>query len=141
MFKKILKVVSIVLIVLILAMVALVACSGDVTHSEEDIQSVVDNASTYTYEELSRNEDLEGCAVKYSGEVIQEGDGYYRVALDEDWEDVIYLTYNLAEGEDRIIEGDNVKIYGVYKGLYTYESVLGESITIPEIEGYKVEVK
>lgn len=141
MFKKILKVVSIVLVVLILAMVALVACSGDATHSEEDIQSVVDNASTYTYEELSRNEDLGGCAVKYSGEVIQEGDGYYRVALDEDWEDVIYLTYNLAEGEDRIIEGDNVKIYGVYKGLYTYESILGESITIPEIEGYKVEVK
>lgn len=141
MLKKILKVVSIVLVVLILAMVALVACSGDATHSEEDIQSVVDNASTYTYEELSRNEDLEGYAVKYSGEVIQESDGYYRVALDEDWEDVIYLTYNLAEGEDRIIEGDNVKIYGVYKGLYTYESILGESITIPEIEGYKVEVK
>lgn len=141
MLKKILKVVSVVLVVLILAMAALVACSGDATHSEEDIQSVVDNASTYTYEELSRNEDLEGCAIKYSGEVIQEGDGYYRVALDEDWEDVIYLTYNLAEGEDRIIEGDNVKIYGVYKGLYTYESILGESITIPEIEGYKVEVK
>lgn len=141
MLKKILKVVSVVLVVLILAMVALVACSGDAIHSEEDIQSVVDNASTYTYEELSRNEDLEGCAIKYSGEVIQEGDGYYRVALDEDWEDVIYLTYNLAEGEDRIIEGDNVKIYGVYKGLYTYESILGESITIPEIEGYKVEVK
>lgn len=140
MLKKILKVVSIVLIVLILGMVVLISCGEDVTHSEEDIQSVVDNASTYTYEELSRNEDLEGCAIKCSGEVIQEGDGWYRVALGNDYDHIAVVDYIIGEGEDRIMEDDHITIYGVCQGLETYETILGEEVTVPEIDGYKVVV-
>ena len=58
-----------------------------------------------------------------------------RVSGDNSSNNIIYVSYTLKEGETRILEDDYVDIYGISKGLITYESVLGNDITIPHILG------
>ncbi len=105
-------------------------------------KKIKDKAVEVTYKKLAKNEHTYmGDLVKVSGEVIQvlEGeDGYaeYRIALDEWWSEVVYITYTRDKSEDRILEGDKITIYGMSRGLYTYESVDGVDITVPWIDCY-----
>lgn len=105
-----------------------------------DKKQIKDSAVKVTYKKLAKNENTYmGDIVSVTGEVIQvlEGDdGYaeYRLALDEWWNDVVYLTYTRDKNEDRILEGDNITVYGMSRGLYTYESTEGVDITVPWID-------
>ena len=49
------------------------------------------------------------------------------------WDDTVMAYYSYDEGESRILEDDIITMYGTFGGLYTYESVLGASITVPLI--------
>nr|WP_295778626.1 hypothetical protein [uncultured Intestinibacter sp.] len=49
-------------------------------------------------------------------------------------------SYTRDKDEERILEGESVTLYGTSDGLYTYESVLGQSITIPYINILSIEV-
>lgn len=53
-------------------------------------------------------------------------------------QDVVYVTYTLQHNETRILEGDYVDMYGIFCGMFTYNSVGGGPITIPKIEGRKI---
>ena len=101
---------------------------GDFT-TEDDYASI-------DYDKLARTpDDYEGDKIKITGEVIQvmEGDGEtdLRIALDEDWDDVILVYYSSDIVDSRVLEEDNVTAYGVSEGLYTYESTGSGEITIP----------
>ncbi|MGN1169484.1 MAG: hypothetical protein ACI4RB_05120 [Acutalibacteraceae bacterium] len=50
------------------------------------------------------------------------------------WEDTIYATVVIDSGDDRILEDDIITIWGTCEGLYTYESVLGSSVSLPKIK-------
>ena len=50
------------------------------------------------------------------------------------WDDTIISTVTIPDGEDRILENDIIDIYGTCAGLYTYESVLGQKISLPRID-------
>ena len=58
----------------------------------------------------------------------------YQYIDDEYWEDTIYATVEIPEGEDRILEDDIITIWGTCDGLYSYTSVLGSSVSLPKID-------
>ena len=49
------------------------------------------------------------------------------------YDDTIYVMYLSDEEGNRILEDDIVTVYGEYTGLYSYESVMGATITIPSM--------
>lgn len=102
------------------------------------------------YEDLARNPDnYKDKKLMFKGEVIQceqsYGTSYYaRVNVTADeygyYSDTIYVTFDIPEGEDKILEEDIVKLYGVCMGSETYTSIFGESITIPSLDAAYVEL-
>lgn len=103
--------------------------------------------STIDFNTISRNPDkYKGKKYKFTGEVIQVSESTLlgmtfcslRINVTQDeygyWEDTIYATVTLNEGEDRILEDDIITIWGTCDGNYTYTSVMGASISLPKID-------
>jgi hypothetical protein len=129
-----------------------VMCSGpaepSVTHPDVSEPEYKAMCSEIAFSELARNPDsYQGQMFKFTGEVIQviEGSGMVDIRMnvtkieDEyfDWvyyEDTIYAIVRVADGADKILEGDIITIYGICCGDYTYESILGSQVTLPKIE-------
>lgn len=89
-----------------------------------------------TYEQLARRpDDYINKKIKLQGEVIQvmDGDDFIaiRLAVNSDYDNIIYCEYDKDIISYRILENDVITIYGVSYGLYTYETVLGNDTTIP----------
>lgn len=103
---------------------------------------------TYDYKPISRSPG------KYIGkpvwfcyqvlQVMEDGDyvglrvatggayGYY--------DDVIMVTYTRGDKEDRILEDDMITVWGEMGDLYTYETVMGNELSIPHVYGKYVEL-
>ena len=101
-----------------------------------------EKCQSISYDSLARDPSkYKGELVKFTGEVIQvleesgivamrvnvtnNGYGYY--------DDTVYVWYLYDEDESKFLEDDIITFYGEYDGLYSYESVLGATITIPEV--------
>lgn len=89
-----------------------------------------------TYDQLARTpDDYIGEKVKFSGKVVQvmEGDGeiQLRFAVNDDYDQIIYLAYSPEIVNQRVLEDDYLTIYGSSLGTMSYESTLGATITIP----------
>ena len=98
-----------------------------------------------TYSQLSRTpDDYIGEKVKFSGKVLQVSEGLFsnmiRLGVDGSYDNVLYLTVPTGITEKRILEDDYITIYGVSEGITTYTTVLGASISIPEISVDKVDM-
>lgn len=116
------------------------------------IEELEESSKEIPYKDLARDPDnYTGELVKFSGEVVQViessfGANQYRIAVTKDeygyydYNDIVYLTYSLKDGESRILEDDIVTFYGTYTGLTSYASTLGGKITIPAVEGEYVEI-
>lgn len=100
-----------------------------------------------TYNNLARTPDkYMDEKVKLRGKVIQVIEGDYttqfRLAVNDDFEKIIYLEMDSELlSEKRVLEDDFITIYGVSKGLLTYESTMGGNITIPALLVDKFEFK
>lgn len=102
--------------------------------------------STIDFDTIARNPDkYKGKKYKFTGEVIQVsetsllGMTFCDLRIDVTqgeygWEDTIYATVTIKEGEDRILEDDIITIWGTCEGNYTYTSVMGASISLPKID-------
>ena len=104
-----------------------------------------DDYSGLNYDNLARNpDDYEGNKYKGSGRVLQvlESDTEVdvRVAVDDNYDNVIYLVYSPSIVSSRILEDDYVTFYGESKGLYSYTSTMGATITIPMLYVQKIDV-
>jgi len=91
-----------------------------------------------TYDQLARTpDDYMDKKVKFYGTVVQvmEGDGevQIRLAVDDDYDTILYGAYDSSIVSSRVLEDDEITIYGVSKGLLTYESTMGGNITIPAV--------
>lgn len=116
---------------------------------------IIDGAVNVTYQQLARSANgMEGEYVKFKGEisqVLEESDGYY-----EYYTGLIDITYHPDEYfayysdtvvfaipkeyvDIRPLVGDIVTIWGVSTGLTSYETVLGDIRTEPEIIAARVQ--
>ena len=104
----------------------------------------------YDYKTLARDPaTYVGTYAKFRGEVVQvmEGSGItvLRVNVTQNgygyWEDTIYVNYIPDEGDLRILEDDIVTIYGEMMELKTYETVMGSSVTIPQVYAKYIELE
>lgn len=106
-----------------------------------------------SYKELARYpEKYQGQSIKFTGEVVQVMDGLFgsghafRVNVTKDeyglYEDTVYVEYlPVSEDGGRILEEDIITFYGMADGLETYESVMGQQISIPKIAATYIDIK
>ena len=104
---------------------------------------------TVSYNDIERNPSAyEGVDVKFTGKVIQvseEDDGTtYRISVTkdayDDYDDPVLVYYEREDGEARILEDDIVTFYGECRGVYTYESVWGDQVTVPAVYALIMEI-
>lgn len=111
----------------------------DITESSErQTYGDSDYKTGITFDNISRNpKDYEGKLVYFTGEVVQlmEGDdeNQIRLAVDGDYDKMILIGYDPEITTSRILEDDNIEIYGMSVGIFQYESVLGQTISIPAV--------
>lgn len=89
-----------------------------------------------TFSQLARTpDDYMLKKIKFKGKVVQvmEGDknNTLRFAVNSDYDKIMILEYDKSIVSFRILEDDIITIYGVSYGLYSYESTMGKTITIP----------
>lgn len=97
-----------------------------------------------TYKQLARTpEKYEGEKVKFSGKVLQVSEGFLgdviRLGVNGSYDNVLYLNVPLGITEERILEDDYITIYGVSQGIKTYTTVLGASMSIPQVDVDKID--
>ncbi|WP_246082001.1 coiled-coil domain-containing protein [Peptacetobacter hominis] len=91
-----------------------------------------------TFEQLARTpDDYLAKKVKFSGKVVQSmEDGTsvtIRLAVDGDYDKIILGSYDSSIISERILEEDYITVYGLSTGIYTYESTMGASISVPSM--------
>lgn len=106
--------------------------------------SKAEYSADYTYEQLARNpESYLGDKVKFSGKVLQADTGsvnYIRLAVNDDYDTVIFVTYDSDVIDYRLLEDDYITIYGESYSTYSYEAVSGATITLPWIQADIIEM-
>lgn len=63
-------------------------------------------------------------------------DMFLRVAVDDNYDKVVFVYISEDHYTDVIADDDQVVIYGYANGRYTYESTFNSEITIPYMEAY-----
>ncbi len=89
-----------------------------------------------TFDDISRSpEKYKGKKVKFSGYVLQVIEGYVtnsiRMSTNGRYDDVILVDYKTSLVDVRLLEGDEVVVYGAFSGMETYTTVMGSSVTVP----------
>lgn len=122
------------------------------TEVKETKEQYIASCLDYKYKDLARNpNEYKGKRIKFTGEVIQVQEGFLnsvvlRVNVTKNeydfWEDTVYVEYTYSNSnESKILEDDIIDLYGEYKGLKSYTSVLGSTVTIPEVEAKYINIK
>lgn len=101
-----------------------------------------------SYDDLARNtEQYVNKNVRYRGKVIQvvESPPVMRINVAKPTPEGFITESNIIlvtrkDNAGRILEDDTIEVWGVVAGPKTYEAVLKQSITIPEIVSYHLEV-
>ena len=123
----------------------------EIARKQQEESEFKATCQTYTFEQMARNpENFKGTNVKVTGEVVQALYGTsgvdLRVNITKEgtyttyYTDTIYVVYYPEAGEDKILEGDVITIYGTSQGDYTYTSTLGASINLPLVYGKYIEL-
>lgn len=116
--------------------------------SDNEAALSIEGTSEYdtgiSFEQLSRTPDkYVGSKVKFTGTVLQilEGtdENQGRMSTSGAYDDVIYFGYNPSILDVRLLNNDVITIYGESYGLWSYETVLGATITLPCIWVEKIE--
>lgn len=140
-FSKVIRIIVSIVIIFIFGCL-IFGDDSDVDYS----RPLGDYDADITYYDLARNpDDYEDHLLVMEGTVVQtiESDEdvvELRVAVDDDYDDIVYLKINREIINTRILEDDNIKFYGISKGLITYESTEGTDITIPSVTVEKFEI-
>lgn len=116
--------------------------------SEEDYKA---QCNVISYEEIARNPNkYKGQKAVFKGcvhQVIENGKDINIIVGVTDtgffgfWDDNIYVDYKASANESRILEEDIITMYGELKGLYTYQSVVGSTITIPHFKALFIDIE
>ena len=127
---------------------------------KEDLEKIKSDfkneCKTYTYKQIARNpNDYEGLKAKFEGQVIQvveHGDNItMRVEITKEenqfakngylYSDPIYVEYTRkSEAESRILDDDVIMMYGTLNGTKSYDTVLGDNVTIPFFKAEYIDI-
>lgn len=126
-------------------------CELSVTCTTVDPKAYKDSCETISYSELARNpQSYVDKNIKIYGQIIQvqeDGDDLtLRVATKDSgygdyYDDVVMVAYTYSPGESRLLEDDMVYVYGPYYGTYTYETVMGNDVTVPAIIAKYIDIE
>lgn len=91
-----------------------------------------------TYDQLARNpDDYKQKKVKFRGRVLQVIENNImnelRLAVDGDSDKVLYVNYSSSLASSRILKGDTITVYGTASGIKTYTTIMGASVSVPNI--------
>ena len=117
---------------------------------QQEKQEFIEGCSTIDFDTLSRNPDkYKGNNYKLTGEIIQVQESAWGDTVDlrinitkeefeyiDDvmWTDTIFATVEIPDGEDKLLEDDVITFWGTCDGNYTYETVLGNNVSLPKID-------
>ncbi|WP_142292814.1 hypothetical protein [Bacillus cereus] len=98
-----------------------------------------------TYDQLARTPDeFKGKKAKFTGKVLQvmegKGETQLRVAVNGNYDKVLYVIYKSDILNSRVLEKDNVTVKGKSAGIYTYKSTMGGEISIPAMLVEKIDI-
>ena len=98
------------------------------------------------YKAVARDPDAhEGDLITFQGKVLQvmESGSYvvFRIASKGNYDNVVYCTYSAPDNYSRILEDDRVTVYGECTGIYTYETIMGGTVTIPACTIDRIELR
>ena len=65
----------------------------------------------------------------------------FRISSKGNYDNVVYCNYVAPDNYKRVLEDDKVTVYGTCTGIYTYETIMGGSVTIPSCTIDRIEVK
>jgi len=65
----------------------------------------------------------------------------FRISSKGNYDDVVYCIYVAPDDYKRILEDDKVTVYGTCTGIYTYETIMGGSVTIPSCVVDRIELR
>lgn len=104
--------------------------------AEAKLKDPANYRTDITYDQLAQApDDYNSEMIAMSGRVVQmmqgEGSSQMLVAVDDKEGGVIFLGYESNINESGISENDLIKFYGTAAGTISYESTLGETITVP----------
>lgn len=94
------------------------------------------------YDSLARSpKEYKGKDIKISGTVFQViNDERLLIAVDGNYDSLAYVELKKsALSDDRILEDDNVTLYGVSKGIYSYQTTNGDEKHIPSMTVLKID--
>lgn len=99
-----------------------------------------------TYKQLARSpKKYMGEKVKFSGRIVQviEHDvaNQARMSTNGSYDDIILFTYDPNILDVRLLEDDNVTIYGTFIDVESYTTVMGAEVTIPSILVDRIDLK
>lgn len=106
-------------------------------------------AQSIDYEGLARNPDqLKGQRVKLHGKVFQVMEQGNRVGIhlnvtriEFGWKDSVYIYYERAAGENRILEDDMLTVWGTVRGVENFETLIGGSVTVPAVDARYIAIE
>lgn len=95
------------------------------------------------YATVARNPDgYKGQNLAFNGEVLQVQESSdetdIRLAVNGDYNDVVMVGFNPSIVQGRVLENDYITVYGQCAGLYSYEAVLGNQVSVPALWADKV---
>ena len=98
------------------------------------------------YKAVARDPDAHnGDLITFSGKVLQvlESGKYitFRISSKGNYDNVVYCSYVAPDNYKRILEDDKVTVYGTCTGIYTYETIMGGSVTIPSCTIDRIEIR
>ena len=117
----------------------------------ETPQEYKESCQAMDYKTIARQPELyEGKNIKVTGEVwqvVEEGDdALYQINIDKteygyDYNSSVQIIYKDAKNNFRVLEDDIITVYGEYKGIVSYTTVLGAKQSIPQISAKYVELQ
>lgn len=118
--------------------------------SKAIVAASIENVDGYIvvndYNEYARSPELHADEqIRFNGSVVQVVEGVentiYRIAVNGNLDNIFYVTLAADSQAQRVLENDEVTVFGTFGGLFTYESTLGGSITIPSCIAEKITEK
>ena len=135
-------------VIIIFFVVGLSGCFEEgMQTTDMSVEEIKNSAVNVSYDDLMRYiENYRGKTVYFRGGVVQvqevSGNEYnLRIATSGSYyigyyDDIIYVNYKGL----RLLEDDIIDVWGYVKGLKTYTAVLGNEVTIPELDAFHLEL-